>query len=936
MNKQKYFAEPVTKTEDDAIKNDKFGHKAIVDALEQTIVDTPPPICIGLLGEWGVGKTFVLEWLKIRLQQQKHSNKVKVLYYDAWKYSGESVKRSLLMSLFTQQKNPSPDKHKDWLARLYNVRQEPLEVKIFRPFELTRERFTPALIIAFIFIITLIYSVWRLYVGDFTWLVAFEGLSVTSMITFGFATFGLATQLFNLANSATQIAWKTETIPAVASAEQFEIIFNEFLEEVLKESKADRVAVLIDELDRCDAKTRNEVLQGLKTFLKNDKCIYVVVCAPNNINTSSQNSSKPTATKSKEEIPDSSKANTTTKSREELPDEEFLRKLFQINFWIDSQGEENLREYTEKLVQEMFSKQDLELIQIVFLGNTKNPRRVKHFLNSLNFSLSVANARQKDGQIPDIPDKRVTDNVAFLAKILLIRQDWPNQFQEIINYPYILKEWSDCAYSGEYKDELPSDFIRFLQLTDNTMVSNIIPFLAVTLGSTNFIKNRIPHLEDAMCSLDYETAKEIISKTKNFSDWHATIQSLLRNSNKNSHYQWLKNGILVACSLIEFVPKESQQNYADDICKWLKDQRVRDFLKPDHALIIFPLATKAKQIRAMDALDYYLSTMLRDARQIQKSIGKALEDNAANLPIEAKEKLADYIIETWKKDLENNPTTEKDKRPYTMIAELFRDWPVNENLANNLVSKTILRTLIDSYSTEGTGVFKHDVDLTLIRLRNAWDDEIGIKFCEVFFKPINTEIPSQPSSTNNQNNTLSNKPLLYNIVNRLDKMILKDHECFLVTKNYISSENLTSLLRKVYQLLSDPELKIIIIALCLYKPIESSATTDSSENKELKFLLKIFIQKHTHKIEKLVEEMQKHEYPLHATDNLINYTIILLAETSSMEQQIPHILKTLSKLKRRNQAVEAIENKITNLTKDNKNNKNNDLISKLQELKNKM
>src|SRR4030095_1488777 len=129
VNNQNSSSQPVAKShwkllgEDALNAKDEFGHDEIVKALKETILIAPPSFCIGLVGDWGVGKSFVLKRLAEELKKQ---NSLSVFYFDSWKYAGESVKRSLLDSLFVEAKLSDTEQGKEWLVRLYNTQQKPV------------------------------------------------------------------------------------------------------------------------------------------------------------------------------------------------------------------------------------------------------------------------------------------------------------------------------------------------------------------------------------------------------------------------------------------------------------------------------------------------------------------------------------------------------------------------------------------------------------------------------------------------------------------------------------------------------------------------------------------------------------------------------------------------------------------------------------------
>ena len=208
-------------SEDAPDARDEFGHEAVVDALANAVLVAPPPFAIGLGGEWGVGKSFVLQRLERRLLEfrlhEREWEGLQIFHVDAWKYAGESIKRSLLITLLHQAKLLDSPKAKDWLTRLYHTRQKPVQMLVTAKRELFLYRVLPA-VVAFILLILseLIFKQ--------EWLTALSG---AALVATTFSLLGLAIQVINLANSAIQVAWEMESIPPVASAEQFETIFLE-------------------------------------------------------------------------------------------------------------------------------------------------------------------------------------------------------------------------------------------------------------------------------------------------------------------------------------------------------------------------------------------------------------------------------------------------------------------------------------------------------------------------------------------------------------------------------------------------------------------------------------------------------------------------------------------------------------------------------------
>ena len=77
---------------------DLLGFGRMADILYRVIRDIPkPPFTIGVFGEWGCGKTTLMEMVRDRLEQDG----AKTVWFNAWKYDGkELIWNALLQAIF--------------------------------------------------------------------------------------------------------------------------------------------------------------------------------------------------------------------------------------------------------------------------------------------------------------------------------------------------------------------------------------------------------------------------------------------------------------------------------------------------------------------------------------------------------------------------------------------------------------------------------------------------------------------------------------------------------------------------------------------------------------------------------------------------------------------------------------------------------------------
>lgn len=84
--------------------SDAFGtHRKIADLLRQEIVDFDEGCSIALVGDWGSGKSTVIEILRDQLSKDS-STPTHVFIYDAWSHQGDSLRRAFLDDFITSLK----------------------------------------------------------------------------------------------------------------------------------------------------------------------------------------------------------------------------------------------------------------------------------------------------------------------------------------------------------------------------------------------------------------------------------------------------------------------------------------------------------------------------------------------------------------------------------------------------------------------------------------------------------------------------------------------------------------------------------------------------------------------------------------------------------------------------------------------------------------
>lgn len=446
----------------DLTARDAFGHQAHSAALARAALEAEPPFTIGLFGEWGVGKTTVTKehFGRALLERARlEGQSVAYAYFDVWKYEDDSLRRAFLQELALQlrvQKQLSDYDPKVELSDLVWDVQEPGGERL--RFSVRRA------------IVSLIY-----------------GLATAGIAWVAFQLFGprlgmpegqrLATAL--VAGIAVALAKEARTVFVVSEArlsrrsldspEMFEEKFSALMNRV----KADRLVIVVDNLDRCASDRVLQVLGTIKTFLEPVKAkrkpIFVIPCSDRTIKAQVQH-----------------KAGLLDDDADE-----FLRKFFNAGIRINPILEEEMREYVEaelsglRLGEQLTDQEREGLLQVVTIAFRANPRRVKQFFNSLVSKLLLIEEREAT----EIIAPPISGEVAFLAKMTAIEENWNRFYDAVERDPRVLTETTQLAVgtireATERVAEFTGDLtlLAFLRGTRRIVSDNVRAFMRLKLA----------------------------------------------------------------------------------------------------------------------------------------------------------------------------------------------------------------------------------------------------------------------------------------------------------------------------------------------------------------------------------------------------------------------------------------------------------------------
>lgn len=600
-----------------------FGHLDIADNLRKIIINCPVPFTIGLFGRWGSGKTTILNMLEKKLQDNK--KKFAVVYFDAWKYAGDSLRRTFLRQLENQLKN------KEYIPEDYKV-EEKSETGIQK--EITNKfTFNGFNTICLIFLALIVFFLWQNPEVNKNTLAS--GALISAIILL------LIDKIF----TKEKIFINLEPLK---DPYEFEKEFKRITESILSQN----LLVIIDNLDRCTHNKAVELLSTIKTFLakdtnvnENNKCIFLIACDDEAIKAHLKN----VFTKSQND----------GGAEDSFSADEFLRKFFNVSLRIPDFIDTELQTYTEDLLKEVdipqFASPDIS--HVITNAFRDNPRQIKQFINILITNFYLAKGREESKPPLIIPKGTITNKVAFLAKILIIQQKFPSAYK-------IIKELYldiDEVENIKNKDE-NEKYKNFREATKTISVNEIRPFIYLKQSKEELA---IPGAEELKIDLSdnkYETVKGKVDILKTnpeqIKNLNTLILSLIELNKRKKRIASLFNIISCSLNIIKDYNLKFNKEFFNKIAGLLNDDKyLKNELESfEPALIFNEVLTKCNAEDRKGILNQYLDILGQtkgDAKEPRISIDyayglfKEFLEHKEWLKQKAREKIRENLTEIY-------------------------------------------------------------------------------------------------------------------------------------------------------------------------------------------------------------------------------------------------------------------------------------------------
>lgn len=474
----------------DSESDDLLNTMPYVETLAECVMNAPEnkSFNIGLFGEWGSGKSSIIKTFD-RLLTERFKDKgkiVKVITYDAWKYSNDSFRRMFLLHM--QQELGF--EREELMNKFYLNSSEDAHIDT---------RFDKnTFFIGTIIILTAILGIVKFTDFPTDWKII--STAFVSLCALG----------YSILKGIFQEVKVTIQRPHLFAPEQFEECFNEMCQKAyskdghklnsLKWIKCekgatgiDRLVIVIDNVDRCSSELAYELLTNIKNFLSCKNNIIFIIPVDED------------ALKRHFEPQEGNKQNDSA---------EFLRKFFNICLRIKPFKRDELFDFADAINK----KYDLGFnpITVSLVANefAHNPRRIIQMFNNLNV------------EIQSLPKEYDEKYQALICLLLIIREEYPVYYK-------IIQNDSLNLFSKEGRAGAPDDVKSFLGINSAVIDSFTNDLLVVErILSNTPMEGRVPQtLKDDYQRMEYrEESLEYLADYQHRTDLIHYIENRLKLS----------------------------------------------------------------------------------------------------------------------------------------------------------------------------------------------------------------------------------------------------------------------------------------------------------------------------------------------------------------------------------------------------------------------
>ena len=498
-------------------EDDLFGHRDYAAMLERAVLAAPTRFTFGLFGDWGLGKSTILQALRERLAERRDCTFVG---FDAWRYENDALRREFLRELATQLH--ASGAFGRWKAdRELSVLDE--DVASSRERELTLS--WRQLVVGLVGVCTLaaVYLLVHGAVDDP------DGSALTLVLLMPLIVF-----LAARAERLLRVREENVTRRRLEDPDRFAAAFRKLIRQV---GNRERIVIAVDNLDRCTPETAADLLGTIKTYLEpelrelEDAPAVVFVIA---VDDRALRRHLMTLAPERPGVEGRARENDARQYADE-----YLRKFFNASTSLRPLRTGDVSEYIRRQVEGVVARlvdpaswepdprlgavpppagqaeQIVEMATAAFRRSPRrvNPRRVKQFVNNFELQMSLIRERE-EGATPKIVP-RISPHFALVAKLVLLEEEWPDRFDQLRQDEELLSRWHEAARKQEVPDGWDESewlgFAPFLRSSRDVRPERLTAFLRLKLTEKEAQLPRFSDFRDAVVSGDFANVESLLT-----------------------------------------------------------------------------------------------------------------------------------------------------------------------------------------------------------------------------------------------------------------------------------------------------------------------------------------------------------------------------------------------------------------------------------------
>lgn len=348
---------------------DYLDHSRLADQVAELARQSPGKVNIAIFGPWGAGKSSLAALIRRSLEPEIESKGLGVATFDAWQFAGDGFPVNFLSEI-ARETGVSAQRRIE--RSLFQSRKT-----LSLPLGMSR---LPAWGRALLLIIFLggvflgLPLLWTLNEQEWMWSWADSDFAAWSQNIGGWLAYGVGGSLLLAASS---IAMELTRVTIEESEPSHTTQFRKLFNELLKDSGLKKLIVFVDELDRCSPSQLMQTLEGLRTFLGNERVVFIAAFDRDAVAATIVNARKRDLQQSESDVP------------YYLTAGEYLDKIFQFQLSLPPQSAHTMRRFALALVEgrmgvwgKLRDSEQLEsIVSLLSPAHVRSPRRTKVLLN---------------------------------------------------------------------------------------------------------------------------------------------------------------------------------------------------------------------------------------------------------------------------------------------------------------------------------------------------------------------------------------------------------------------------------------------------------------------------------------------------------------------------------------------------------------------------